>query len=70
MSQTRATLIRRGWCSHVPVAAMCLRVPGAARPPDWFGEAVCAAEQHCQLPGALQHPATGQQSDQVRHEHQ
>lgn len=44
---------------------MCACVPGAAGAADGLGEAVRLAEQQCELPGALQHPATGQQPDQV-----
>lgn len=45
--------------------SMCACVPGAAGAADRLGEAVLLSEQQCELAGALQHPATGQQPDQV-----
>lgn len=44
---------------------MWVCVQGAAGAADGLREAVHLTEQQCQLPGALQHPATGQQPDQV-----
>lgn len=49
---------------------MCACVSGAARAANGLGEAVYVTEQHNELPGALQHSATGQQPDQVRCLHQ
>lgn len=45
---------------------MCGCVSGAAGAADRLREAVFLKEQQCELPGALQHPTTGQQPDQVR----
>lgn len=44
-------------------------VAGAAGAADGLREAVLLAGQQCELPGALQRPATGQQPDQVRPVH-
>lgn len=48
---------------------MKLVVSGATGASDGLREAVHTAEQQFELPGVLQHPATGQQSDQVRGQH-
>ena len=47
-----------------PAAVTC--VSGAAGAVDGLREAVFLTERRRQLPGAVQHPATGQQPDQVR----
>lgn len=47
------------------VALRRLCVSGAAGAADGFGETVLLTERQHQLSGALQHPATGKQSDQV-----